>query len=320
MADKPELPPSHLSLLEAVHELRLADRDLLNALCSRPAEPGSKQGFGPEAIKKAVRELLRGQHLLGSKWFPKRRKIDGYGGRNKQVLMLGKRGYEALGLKHTVSVARRALKVAETPEKFRHEMMISWWKTLILKAQQRGMFRLVEWHQGGRDEEGGIYEEYEDDSGTPRRMRLNPDARFCLQTERGRVWFFLEAETGEKDAEHVVNHLVKYSRAWEYRLFERVNPEITDFVVVVLLKTTAKIPARLAAAQHIYRLKKRVIFTSEQSLDLENPDRLGDLFFNRLDGKAVPLVPGLSTTNGRGASVQVPGAGASTSPLPPHSP
>jgi hypothetical protein len=281
-----ELTPNQLAILRLVHKARFADRDMVYACCSREPEAGRKQGLTPNAMKAVIRGLLKSQHLRGSKWYPKRRNPEGYGGRDKQILFLGKKGWDALGLKPTLMDERRINKIAPDPDRLRHQMMVSFWHALLLNGDRKDIFRRRMFHEGAKT---GIAEEY---SGG--KLRVTPDARFLLDNGERRFWFVLEAETGEKSINHLLSKLRRYESAWKEELFAKAFEGMTDFFVVILVRTGRKMLQRLGAAEAENfgeQFRKRVLFVSQEDLDLENPEQLLRLTFHRLDVRAVPLLP-----------------------------
>jgi hypothetical protein len=190
----------------------------------------------------------------------------------------------------------------------RHEMMIPNWHTWLLLAERAGHFTVKEVR--GKDANGGIAEGYTDHKGVERIMRIDPDAAYIL--DRGGQTFpiFLEAETGYMAVEHTLQHVLKYARAWEHRLFEP-KYGIRDFVVVFLVKTDGKMANRLEEAKRVHWFRERVLFLSEERIDLSDPDALMERIFARPAGDFVSLVP--SKVRSSGATLNGPDSSASSS-------
>jgi len=305
---KPLINDDTLAILRFLHRVRYADRDHIMAYCSRPAVRGRAIGFAREAVRSALGKLVANQYLCASKWYPKRRNTAGAWGRDKLVYLLGQKGFAAIGEPPTLQHQRRIAKKAPYPSMLRHEMMIPNFHTWLLLAERAGHFAVREIR--GRDRNGGIAEDYTDRRGEQHRMRIDPDFAFIL-TRHGREFpVFLEAETGEKSVEHTLQHVLKYGRAWEHRLFEP-KYGIRDFVVVFLIKTDAKLQNRLEEAKRVSWFTKRALFLPEEMLDLAKPDQPMERIFARPAGDHVSLVP--SKVRGAGATVEEPEPSTSSS-------
>lgn len=305
---KPLINDDTLAILRFIHRVRYADRDHVTAYCSRPSIPHRRTGFAREAVRDALAQLVKWNYLYASKWYTKRRNPDGYGGRDKLVYVLGKKGAVAIGQRWTSRHVRRISERAPYPSLLRHEMMIPNWHTWLLLAERAGYFTVNEIR--GRDHNGGIAEKFINRHGDERTMRIDPDHAVIIEREGRRFPALLEAETGEKSVDHTMKHVRKYANAWRLKLFEP-KYGFTDFMVVFLVKTDDKMQHRLRAAGSNDQFARRVLFVSEEHIDLTKPELVMEPMFARASGDFVPLVP--SKVRSANATVQEPGGSASSS-------
>ena len=164
-----KLSPNYERLLRTVHELKLADNELLRALLIR-------EGFGFHAVRWATEVLLK-RGLLHRLWKHRNPKFRMDRGSARQVFLLSGHGAEALGLE--AKPAEKWFSYLKDPRReyiLEHELMIARFHAACLKCG------LEKWMQGeGTRIEG-------------RGFRLTPDAFFKLD---GR-YYFLEADTGNE--------------------------------------------------------------------------------------------------------------------------
>jgi len=163
------LSQNHERLLRTVHELKLADNELLRALLIR-------EGFGFHAVRWATEVLLK-RGLLHRLWKHRNPKFRMDRGSARQVFLLSGHGTEALGLE--AKPAEKWFAYLKDPRReyiLEHELMIARFHAACLKSG------LEEWKQGEGTRIDG------------RGFRLTPDAFFKLQ---GR-YYFLEADTGNE--------------------------------------------------------------------------------------------------------------------------
>jgi hypothetical protein len=233
---------------------------------------------------------MRQQYLLGPKWYERVERRYAYGGRDSQILFLGEKSAKLLPGVSVLQLRRRLEKAAAKKDKLFHELMLSYWHGFLLKGERQGCWRRRMFHQGGKI---GLGAEYTDSHQTLRKLRLIPDALFCLDNGKRKYWYFLEAETGEKNVDHLMRKLARYSRAREYGLFEKKFPEVTDFFVVVLVRTKRKLENRREAANRFKRLARRVLFVAFEDLDFDHPERFTESSCLLPCGDVVPLLPRL---------------------------
>ena len=167
-----KLSKNHERLLRLVHELKLADLELLRALLIR-------EGFGFHAVRWAT-EVLLNRSLLHRLWKHRNPKFRMDRGSARQVFLLSDKGAEALGCSPAAGTgAEKWFSYLKDPRReyiLEHELMIARFHAACLKCG------LEEWKQGEGTRIDG------------RGFRLTPDAFFKL----GGRYYFLEADTGNE--------------------------------------------------------------------------------------------------------------------------
>ena len=158
-----------VEVLRLVHELKLADLELLRALCIR-------EGFGFHAVRWATEVLLE-RGLMHRLWKHRNPKFRMDRGSARQVFLVSDKGAEALGL--DAKPAEKWFTYLKDPRReyiLEHELMIARFHGAAMKCGLDG------WRQG----EGTRIDGHG--------FRLTPDAFFQLD---GR-YYFLEADTGNE--------------------------------------------------------------------------------------------------------------------------
>ena len=183
----PRLPSQHREpILRSLHELRLADLEMLSAL-----HQGER--FTPRGVRWLL-DKLRTEGLVHRLWKHRDPKFRIQRGSARQVFLLSENGAAAIGLSPAEAKAAGkrylSLKDPRTEHRIEHELMIARFKASVLVAERHhpAMLRLGLWHQGeGTQMHAGDF-------------RLTPDARLQLVCDAFRRvgWFFLEADTGNE--------------------------------------------------------------------------------------------------------------------------
>lgn len=163
---------SHELLLHTIHDLRLADLELLRSLLIR-------ERFGFHAVRWTTEVLLK-KGFIYRLWKHRNPKFRMDWGSARQVFLLSKMGAEAIGLAPAAGkLADKWFTYLKDPRKeyvLEHELMIARFHAAALKSG------LEEWHQG----QGTRIDAHG--------FRLTPDAFFKLKGK----FYFLEADTGNE--------------------------------------------------------------------------------------------------------------------------
>ena len=177
------------AFLRLIHELRLADLEMLTAVLRQ-------DGFGAYGIERAS-ESLFGQGLIRRLWLHRDPKSRHDRGSRRKVFMLSPAGAARIGLSvddaKNTETRWKTLSNPRTEYRLQHELMLARFHASLLLAQKHhpAMLRLGLWHQGEGTQMSA-------DS-----FRLTPDARLQLVCDafRRSGWFFLEADTGNERLE-----------------------------------------------------------------------------------------------------------------------
>jgi hypothetical protein len=133
---------NYRAIVEAVGELRIADRAMLYSLLARP-------GFQPEAIKAGIRKLKKSDYLVGPVWAPTDRRLLAQGrGSDVEILTLGPKGKKHLGIseRERLTTAKVVYKVRSNRNRVPHELGVAAFHALILRGRLDGLWE-EDWTQ-----------------------------------------------------------------------------------------------------------------------------------------------------------------------------
>jgi len=170
------------AIVEVVADLGVVDRYALYALFQRP-------GFQPDAIKNAIRKLKKADYLIGPIWYPSDRVMAKGAGSASEVLSLGSKGRQELGIseRRRLTSAKEVARMRSNRSRIPHELGISAFHALIIRGRIEGLWEeewtqptTVTYPQGDRE------------------RRFYPDALFSLSASGRRFQYGLEYERGNR--------------------------------------------------------------------------------------------------------------------------
>lgn len=214
----PRPPHNRDAFLRMVHELRLADLEMLTAVLQQ-------DGFGAYGVERASESLFE-QGFIRRLWLHRDPKTRHDRGSRRKVFMLSPTGAARIGLSvedtKNTETRWKTLSNPRTEYRLQHELLISRFKASLIAAQKHhpAMLRIGLWHQG---------------EGTQMKadnFRLTPDARLQLvcDAHRRHGHFFLEADTGNErlvsadDSRRTIEQKVRH-----YGVIDRDDVALREF-------------------------------------------------------------------------------------------
>lgn len=271
-----ELQPKDLEIVRTVYEYRFIRTDQLTSLIAgdrTSLEKRLRKLWEHRFIERSFLPVVNGKEPASRRAIYS---LDNRGGN----LLVKNDGVDPQHIKHVLRHNKPEYSYVE------HQLMASQFRAaLTLALAKEGKAKIVFWRQ---DKEIRDYVEIPEAKGKVKRLPIAPDGYFCIEDERGKMYWFLEVDRYTMSGSRWLDKMIAYYHWYDQKKYQE-KLHIKNFRVVTVCPSIFQRNARLEITKKVKTNKvgdreeavgiNLFWFVAETDYTLRNPESFLDQVF-----------------------------------------